>query len=97
MSNQGLVLSSAPEETWLPGFSGVSWCGGVVLCPVEEEGGSERGGLAERKPCEADERRCGDADFCVAAEFFCDYDHDCPNSFDEQNCSTGDPTFLPPI
>ncbi|CAD5219304.1 unnamed protein product [Bursaphelenchus okinawaensis] len=40
--------------------------------------------------CNEGELQCGQSAECVASEFICDYDLDCFNGFDEQNC----PDFL---
>uniref|UniRef100_A0A5S6QY80 Neurotrypsin n=1 Tax=Trichuris muris TaxID=70415 RepID=A0A5S6QY80_TRIMR len=36
--------------------------------------------------CGKDEMKCGDLQICISKEFVCDYEKDCPNGFDEQNC-----------
>lgn len=43
--------------------------------------------IPEKFQCEPDEIQCGELQKCVAKEFVCDYDSDCPNGIDEQNCS----------
>uniref|UniRef100_A0AC34QK16 Neurotrypsin n=1 Tax=Panagrolaimus sp. JU765 TaxID=591449 RepID=A0AC34QK16_9BILA len=37
--------------------------------------------------CSAEENRCGSSNQCVHKDYFCDYETDCHNGFDEQDCS----------
>ncbi|KAI6228845.1 hypothetical protein M3Y99_01176500 [Aphelenchoides fujianensis] len=68
----------------------------VPFCSNSEQKKTEVGRSEQQaskrygQECAADEERCGTSDQCVARDFFCDYELDCQNGFDEVGC----PDFL---
>ena len=40
------------------------------------------------EPCDEDEFRCPGRMYCMPNRYLCDTYNDCPDGFDEQNCST---------
>ncbi|KAI6181044.1 Neurotrypsin [Aphelenchoides besseyi] len=62
----------------------------VPFCQTEIQKLENVGRSDQPKKCNEDEQQCGTSNQCVANEFFCDYDLDCQNGFDEIGC----PDFL---
>ena len=54
----------------------------VSLCPVKKRVNDVKGFAG----CEEGEKQCGFADQCILSDYFCDYENDCQNGFDEIGC-----------
>uniref|UniRef100_A0AC34F4F8 Neurotrypsin n=1 Tax=Panagrolaimus sp. ES5 TaxID=591445 RepID=A0AC34F4F8_9BILA len=74
------------EMPWcLVGANSFQECS-VPFCPVSNKVNDVKSFAG----CGEDEKQCGSADQCVLKEYFCDYENDCSNGFDEIGC----PNFL---
>ncbi|KAI6206851.1 Neurotrypsin [Aphelenchoides besseyi] len=58
----------------------------VPFCQTEIQKLENVGRSDQQQKCNEDEQQCGTSDQCVANEFFCDYEMDCHNGFDEIGC-----------